>query len=59
MCAILFSSTTSWHTKANISVQYKPVGLSEGAVAGHIKRAAALNARRVSTRSILNLWRNQ
>ena len=35
------------------------VGLSEGAVAGHIKGAAALNARRVSTRSILNVWRNQ
>ena len=27
------------------------VGLSKGAVAGHIKRAAALDARRVSTRS--------
>ena len=31
------------------------VGLSKGAVAGHIKQAAALNARRVSTRSTLHL----
>ena len=30
------------------------VGLSKEAVAGHIKRAADLNARRVSTRSIFN-----
>ena len=35
------------------------VGLSNGAVAGHIKRAAALNAWTVSTGSTLNLWRNQ
>ena len=34
------------------------VRLSKGAVAGHIKRAAALNARRAITRSTLNLWRH-
>ena len=31
------------------------VGLGKGSVAGHIKRAAALNAQRVSTRSICNV----
>ena len=38
-----------------------PLVLSKEAVAGHTKRAAALNAQRVSTltMSILNLWRNQ
>ena len=32
--------------------------LSKEAVAGHTKRATALNVQRVSPMSILNLWRN-